>query len=94
MGFFVASHESTKKSVRKNIRQRAVNVARISRIRTFVKKVETLVANNDVAALPTAFSEAQRELMKGVTKGVLHKGNAARKISRLARKIKNLSATN
>ena len=94
MGFFVASHESTKKSVRKNIRQRAVNVARISRIRTFVKKVETLVSNNDVAALPAAFSEAQRELMKGVTKGVLHKGNAARKISRLARKIKNLSATN
>ena len=88
----MASHESAKKSIRKTQKQRAVNISRISRIRTFVKKVECLIAEKDMENLDQAFSMAQSELMKGVSKGVLHKGNASRKISRIAWKIKRLRA--
>ncbi len=88
----MASHESAKKSIRKTQRQRNVNISRINRIRTFVKKVETLIADGKTDGLQEAFSKAQSELMRGVTKGVLHKGNASRKISRMAWKIKRLSA--
>lgn len=63
-------------------------MARRSRIRTFVKKVETAIATGDGAAAQEALKAAQPEIQRGVTKGVLHKNTADRKISRLAQRVK------
>ena len=81
---------SAKKRVRRNERRTTINKDRVSRIRTYVKKVETAIAGGDKAAAQEALKDAQPEIMRGVTKGVLHRNNAARKISRLAARVKAL----
>ena len=73
-----------------NKRREDVNAARVGRIRTFIKKVETAIAGGDKTAARAAFGEAQPEIMRGVTKGVLHKNTASRKIARLNARIKSL----
>lgn len=88
----MANHKSAEKRIRQTERRTAVNRARISRIRTFLKKVETAIASGDRAAATEAFREAQPELMRGVSKGVLHKNTVARKLSRLSGRIKALGA--
>jgi small subunit ribosomal protein S20 len=84
-------------SARKRIRQTAVrtdrNAARKSRMRTFIKKVETAIAAGDKAAATEALRIAQPEAQRAVTKGVTHLNTVARKISRLSARIKALSAT-
>lgn len=82
--------KSAIKRVRRNKRRETVNAGRVGRIRTFIKKVETAIAGGDKEAARTAFAEAQPEIMRGVTKGVLHKNTASRKISRLNARIKAL----
>jgi small subunit ribosomal protein S20 len=67
-------------------------MARRSRVRTYVKKVETAIESGDAAAARDALREAQPEIMRGVTKGVVAKNAGARKISRLNKRIKALSA--
>ena len=85
----MASHESAKKSIRKTEKQRVVNQNRLSRIRTFVKKLEQAIATNvSKESILTAFSEMQKEIMRGVNKRVVHKNAAARKISRMSHKVK------
>ena len=84
----MAHHQSAKKRIRRNARRAAVNGARISRIRTFVKKVELAVASGDKAAAQAAFVTAQPELHRGVNRGVLHRNTVARKLSRLSARIK------
>jgi small subunit ribosomal protein S20 len=85
----MASHESAKKSVRKAIRQRSVNQSRLSRIRTFVKNLENaLSAGVSKEDLLGKFSQMQKEIMRGVSKRVIHKNTAARKVSHLHKKIK------
>ncbi|MBO6560552.1 MAG: 30S ribosomal protein S20 [Nisaea sp.] len=88
----MAQHQSAKKRIRRNERRRVVNHARISRIRTFVKKVEMAIAGGDKEAAQAAFKSAQPEMQRGVTKGVLHKNTVARKLSRLSARIKAISA--
>ncbi len=85
-------HKSAKKRMRRNDRRRVINHARISRIRTFVKKVEVAIASGDESAARTQFMAAQPEIQRGVTHGVLHKNTAARKVSRLAQRIKAMAA--
>lgn len=79
-------------SARKRIRQIAVrterNVARKSRMRTFIKKVETAISSGDKAAAVEALRVAQPEMQRAVTKGVAHANTIARKISRLSARIK------
>ena len=87
----MAHHKSAEKRIRQTVRRTAVNRARASRIKTFVKKVETALASGDKNAARAAFQEAQPELQRGVTKGVVHKNAAARKLSRLSARIKALS---
>lgn len=87
----MAHHKSAKKRIRRNARREAVNRARMSRIRTFMKKVELAIASGDSAAARTALQSAQPELHRGVTKGVLHKNTAARKLSRLSARVKALA---
>ena len=88
----MANHESAKKRIRRNERRAEVNHARISRIRTFVKRVEKAIGSGDKSAAQAAFLAAQPEMQRGVVKGVLHRNTAARKLSRLNKAIKALSA--
>jgi small subunit ribosomal protein S20 len=86
----MAHHNSAKKRIRQTERRTEVNRSRASRIRTFIKKVETLIAGGDKAAAADALRVAEPELMKGVQAGVLHKNTASRKVSRLVARIKSL----
>ncbi|MFM2044279.1 MAG: ribosomal protein [Pseudomonadota bacterium] len=88
----MANHKSAEKRIRQTARRTEVNRARISRIRTFLKKVETAIASGNKAAADQAFRDAQPELMRGATKGVLHKNTVSRKLSRLSGRIKALGA--
>jgi len=86
----MATHASAEKRIRQTVRRTAVNRARVSRIRTFVKKVETAIAAGDKEAARAAFAEAQPEMQRGTSRGVLHKNTVARKLSRLSARIKAL----
>ena len=84
----MAHHKSAKKRIRRNARRYVINHNRISRIRTFVKKVELAVAAGDKDAAVAALKAAEPELARGVTRGVLHRNTAARKISRLVASVR------
>ncbi|MEL6509707.1 MAG: 30S ribosomal protein S20 [Pseudomonadota bacterium] len=84
----MANSPQAKKRARQNERRFAVNKARRSRIRTFLRKVEEAIASGDKDAASTALQQAQPELMRGVSKGILHKNTVARKMSRLSSRVK------
>ncbi|SEL26219.1 30S ribosomal protein S20 [Roseovarius nanhaiticus] len=84
----MANTPQSKKRARQNEARFAVNKARRSRIRTYLRKVEEAIASGDKSAAEAALREAQPELMRGVTKGVFHKNTAARKMSRLSSRVK------
>lgn len=86
----MANTPQSKKRARQNERRYAVNKARRSRIRTFLRKVEEAIASGNQEAAATALRVAQPELSRGVTKGVLHKNTVARKMSRLSARVKAL----
>ncbi|MCA0044257.1 30S ribosomal protein S20 [Celeribacter litoreus] len=86
----MANTPQSKKRARQAIRRTDVNKARRSRIRTHLRKVEEAIASGDQAAAKAALQAAQPELMRGVTKGVVHKNTAARKMSRLSSRVKAL----
>ncbi|WCR10852.1 30S ribosomal protein S20 [Paracoccus stylophorae] len=88
----MANTAQSKKRARQIERRTDVNKARRSRIRTFLRKVEEAIASGDAEAARTALQNAQPELMRGVTRGVVHKNTAARKMSRLSARVKALSA--
>ena len=88
----MANNPGAKKAIRKIERRTAVNKARRSRVRTFLRKFEEALASGDAAVAKDAFVEAQSELMRAVSKGVVHKNTGARKVSRLAAQLKKLSA--
>ncbi len=87
----MAHHKSAQKRIRRNARRAEINGARISRIRTFVKKVELAITSGDKTAAEAAFKQAEPEMHRGVTKGVLHRNTAARKISRLSKRVRALA---
>ena len=87
----MANSPQAKKRARQIERRTAVNKARNSRIRTFLRAVEEAIASGDKAAATAALRAAQPELMRGVTKGIFHKNTASRKVSRLASRVKALS---
>lgn len=84
----MANTPQSKKRARQIERKTAVNKARRSRIRTFLRKVEEAIASGNADAARDALKAAQPELMRGVTKGVVHKNTVARKISRLSARVK------
>ena len=86
----MASHKSAEKRIRQIAKRTAINRARMSRVRTFVKKVETAIASGDKATARDAFQLAQPELHRATAKGVLHKNTVSRKLSRLAARINAL----
>ena len=84
----MANTAQSKKRARQADARYAVNKARRSRIRTFLRKVEEAIASGNGEAASAALKAAQPELARGVTKGVLHKNTVARKMSRLASRVK------
>ena len=87
----MANTPQAKKRIRRNDRRAVVNHNRVSRIRTFVKKVEAAIGAGDKAAAADALTAAQPEMAKGVAKGVFHKNTIARKFSRLTKAISALA---
>ena len=88
----MAHHKSAKKRIRQTERRTALNRSRTSRVRSYIKKVESAIAAGDKAGAEAAFHAAQPEIHRGVTRGVLHRNAAARKLSRLSARIKKLAA--
>jgi len=84
----MAQHASAKKRIRQTQKRTEVNRSRLTRVRTFVRKVETAIAGGTKEEALAAFNQAQPELMRGVNKGVVHRNAVARKLSRLAQRIK------
>ena len=84
----MANSPQARKRIRQAERRTAVNRARVSHYRTYVKKVETAIASGDKSAAQDALRAAQPILMSGVSKGIVHKNTVARKISRLSRRVK------
>lgn len=74
--------------VRKIATRTEVNTARRSRVRSFIRKVEEAIAAGDQDAAKTALREAQPEIMRATTKGVMHKNTSSRKVSRLSARVK------
>jgi small subunit ribosomal protein S20 len=88
----MAHHKSAKKRILITEKRTIVNRARRSRIRTFIKKVETAIATGDQVVALSSFKAAEPEIRRGVTKGVLNLNTASRKISRLSARIKAMQA--
>lgn len=88
----MANTDSARKRIRQNVVRTARNTARKSRMRTFVKKVETAIASGDQAAANAALREAQPEMQRAAGKGVIHKNTVARKLSRMSARIKQIAA--
>lgn len=87
----MANTPQAKKRIRRNGRRTAINRNRVSRIRTFVKQVEAAIEAGDKEGALATIEKVQPELARGVSKGVIHKNTAARKFSRLTRRIAALS---
>lgn len=87
----MANTRSAKKATRKIARRTEVNTARISRVRTFVRKVDEAVAAGDKSAAAAALKAAEPELMRAASRGVLHRLTASRKVARLAKKVRKIA---
>ncbi len=88
----MANSPQAKKRARQNDRRTLVNKNRRTRIRTFIRKVEEAIAGGDQSVAAEALKAAQPEIQRGVTKGILHKNTAGRKISRLSARVRALGA--
>jgi small subunit ribosomal protein S20 len=88
----MAHHKSAQKRIRQTERRTLVNRARVSRIRTFIKRVEKAIEAGDKTLAQQALHQAQPEIMRGVSKGVIKLGTASRKVSRLSARVKALGA--
>ena len=88
----MANSPQAKKRARQTERRTTVNKIRRTRIRTFLRNVEEAITSGDKAAASAALKSAQPEIMRGVTKGIMHKNTASRKVSRLSARVKALGA--
>lgn len=86
----MANTPQARKRIRRNDRRAEVNTARMSRIRSFVKKVESACEAGDKDAAAAALKAAQPEMARGVARGVMHKNTVARKMSRLTKRVASL----
>ena len=88
----MADTVSAKKMTRKIVKRTAINKSRRSRMRTFVRKVEEAIAAGNQTEAAAALRAAEPEMMRAAQKGIVHRNTASRKVSRLASRIKTLSA--
>ena len=89
----MAHHKSAQKRIRQTAKRTLRNRSRISRVRTFIRKVEDAIESGNYEQARLAFNDAEPELRRGVSKGVIKLNTASRKISRLSRRVKSLSAS-
>ncbi|WP_374764821.1 30S ribosomal protein S20 [Yunchengibacter salinarum] len=87
----MANIKQAKKRILRNSKRATINRNRMSRIRTYIRKVEDAIKAGDSGTAQDALKQAQPEIMRGATKGVLHKRTASRKVSRLTQRVKALS---
>ena len=88
----MANTTSAKKMIRKIAKRTEINRSRRSRVRTFLRKVEEAIAAGNASAAAEALRVAEPELMRAAQKGIVHKNTASRKVSRLAHRVRTLSA--
>ena len=86
----MANPPQAQKRIRRNATRETINHSRVSRIRTFIKAVESAIASGKKADAAEALKKAQPEMSRGVARGVIHKNTAARKISRLSKRVATL----
>jgi small subunit ribosomal protein S20 len=87
----MANTPQAKKRIRRNANRTTINHARVSRIRTFIKAVEAAIASGKKVDAADALKRVQPEIARGVSRGVIHKNTASRKISRLSKRVASLS---
>ena len=88
----MANNPSARKRIRQTEKRTERNRARRSRVRTFLRKVETAITGGDKSTAQAAFQAMQPELQRAASKGVFHANTVARKLSRLSARIKSLGA--
>lgn len=86
----MANHKSAKKRIRRNEKFQLINKIRRTKVRTFIKKVENLILNNEKEKAQDALKAAQPEMHRSVSKGIFKKNTVSRKLSRLSNRIKLL----
>jgi small subunit ribosomal protein S20 len=86
----MANTPQAKKRIRRNANRETINHSRVSRIRTFIKAVESAIASGKKSDAAEALTQVQPEIARGVSRGVIHKNTAARKISRLSKRVASL----
>jgi small subunit ribosomal protein S20 len=86
----MANTPQAKKRIRRNANRAEINGARVGRIRTFVKAVESALEAGNKKAAAEALKAAQPEMARGVARGVIHKNTASRKFSRLTKRVASL----
>ena len=86
----MANTPQAKKRIRRNANRQTINHSRVSRIRTFIKAVETAIASGQKTEAAEALQKVQPEIARGVSRGVIHKNTAARKFSRLSKRVASL----
>jgi small subunit ribosomal protein S20 len=86
----IANTPQAKNRIRRNANRKTINHARVSRIRTFIKAVESAIATGKKSDAAEALKVVQPEIARGVARGVIHKNTAARKISRLSKRVASL----
>ena len=89
----MANTASARKRIRQTVRRTERNKARMSRMKTFVKKVETAISGGDKTAAADAFKTAQPEMQRASIKGVVHRNTVSRRLSRLSARIKSMQGT-
>lgn len=82
---------SSKKRVRTTAKRTAINTSRKTRVRGYIRKVEEAISSGDQKAAQAALKAAEPEIMRGVSKGILHKNTGARKVSRLSKRVAKLA---
>ena len=86
----MANHASSKKRIRRNNKYALINASRRGRLRTFIKNVESEILAGNAQGAKDALRAVQPELSRSVSKGILHKKTASRKLSRLSARVKAL----
>lgn len=86
----MANHSSAEKAIRQTAKRTAIRRSRMSRIKTFIKKVDSAIEAKDKTAAAQALVVAQSEIMRGVAKNLIKKNTGSRKVSRLAQRVKAL----
>lgn len=89
----MANHKSAEKANRQAVRRTLINRNRMTRIRTFVRKALEAIASKDQAVALVAVRQAESEIQSGVSKGIIHRNAASRKVSRLTKHLKALAAS-